>query len=162
MKQKLLVLAAAAILLVGVGTAFAQGQRRAPRGGHERMFSYLAKQLQLTDTQKAQIKTLWQAEKPTMQPLLKQMADGRQQMMAATAGGAFDQAKVTAIAQAQAQVMAKMMVEKEKLQSQIYNTVLTPDQRVKADQLRQKHQEHMQHRRTKPAEAGAAGGAAQQ
>lgn len=159
--KKWMVLAAMLVMLAGVGTAFAQapgpdGPRRGPRGPHQRMYNYLARQLQLTDAQKAQIKTLWQAEKPTMQPLMKQLAAGRQQMAAATAGGAFDPAKVTPIAQAQAQVLAQMMVEKEKLQSQIYNSVLTPEQRVKADQLRQKHPEHMQHHGTKPADAGTA------
>ena len=73
-----------------------------------------------------------------MHPLMQQLAENRKAMLAATASGAFDQAKVTAIANQQAQVMAQLTVEKESMQHQIYTQVLTPDQRATADQLRAK------------------------
>ena len=69
-------------------------------------------------------------------------------MLAATANGAFDQAKVTALANQQAQLMAQMTVQKESMQHQIYTQVLTPEQRTTADQMRQKQMaridEHLQ------------------
>lgn len=168
---------AALILMIGAGAAFAQsqggqtpstpsqqqsgkdhrpgdyrgyhrGQRHGRRHG---MYAYLARQLQLTDAQKAQIKTMVQAQRASAKPLMQQLADQRKQLMTATAGGKFDQAKVTSIAQAQADVMAKLIVMREQVKSQIYNQVLTPDQRTKADQLQQKHMQRMEHWKNQPA-----------
>lgn len=103
---------------------------------HGRM-EYLAKQLDLTDAQKAQIKTMMQAQKATVRPLMQQMAQNRLAMLNATASGAFDQARVQAIANQQSQLMAQLQVQRAQLHSQIYNQVLTADQKAKADQLRQ-------------------------
>jgi Spy/CpxP family protein refolding chaperone len=133
-----------AVLLAAAALLYGQAQQ--PNGwepgmgmGHKRFLNHMAQALQLTDAQKAQIKSMWQAEKPTVQPLLQQLAENHKQMLAVTANGAFDQAKVTAIANQQSQTLAQLIVEKEKLQSQIYSQVLTPEQRTKADELRQKH-----------------------
>ena len=104
------------------------------RHGH---FGYLAKQLNLTDAQKAQIKTMMQAQRTTLRPLMQQMAQNKLAMLNATASGAFDQAKVQSLANQKAQLMAQLEVQKASLHSQIYNTVLTADQKAKADQLRQ-------------------------
>ena len=104
-------------------------------GGH---MGYLAKELNLTDAQKAQIKTIMQAQRATMRPLMLQMEQNRQAMLTATASGAFDQAKVQALATQQSQIMAQLAVQKASVHSQIYNTVLTAEQKATADQLRQK------------------------
>ena len=104
------------------------------RGAH---FGYLAKQLNLTDAQKQQIKTMAKAQRATLRPLMQQMAQNRLAMLNATAGGAFDQAKVQSLANQRAQLMAQLEVQKASLHSQIYNQVLTSDQKAKADQLRQ-------------------------
>ncbi len=109
---------------------------------------YLAKELNLTDAQKAQIKTMAQAQRATVRPLMQQMAQNRLAMLNATASGAFDQAKVQAIANQQSQIMAQLAVQKASFRSQIYNQVLTADQKAKADQLRQNQisriNEHLQ------------------
>jgi protein CpxP len=147
MSRKYLKWTAVIVLAVtGIAAAgWAQMKQEGMGPGRHRFFmGYLAKQLQLTDAQKAQIKTMWQAQKTTMQPLLQQLASGRQQMLAATANGQFDQAKVTAIAQQQAPVIAQLMVAKQQLISQVYNQVLTPDQRTKADQMRAKHEQRLE------------------
>ncbi len=104
------------------------------RHGH---MGYLAKQLNLTDAQKAQIKTMMQAQRATLRPLMQQMAQNRLAVLNATANGAFDQAKMTTLANQRAQIMAQLEVQKASLHSQIYNQVLTADQKAKADQLRQ-------------------------
>jgi len=115
-----------------VGASAWNGHRH---GGH---MGYLAKELNLTDAQKAQIKTIMQAQRASMRPLMLQMAQNRQAMLTATASGAFDQAKVQALATQQAQIMSQLAVQKASVHSQIYNTVLTPEQKATADQLRQK------------------------
>ena len=114
-------------------------------GGH---MGYMFKALNLTDAQKAQVKSIMQTNRAANRPLMQQMAQNRLAMLTATSNGAFDQAKVTALANQQAQLMAQMTVQKESIQSQIYNQVLTPEQRATADQMRQKRitriNEHLQ------------------
>ncbi len=126
------------------------------RHGH---MGYLAKQLDLTDAQKAQVKTMMQAQRATLRPLLQQMAQDRLAILNATASGAFDQAKVTALANQQAQIIAQLAVEKAQLHSQIYTQVLTAEQKAKADQLRQNQitriTEHLQKLSQPSTEAAA-------
>ncbi len=143
MKIKYVVWTAVAALIIAGGAAFgfAQMQHRHawyPGMMGERFMAHMARYLNLTEAQQAEIKSMWQAEKPAVQPLLQQLANGRKQMLAATANGTFDEAKVRAIANQQSQTLAQLIVEKEKLTSEVYNKVLTPEQRTKVDQMRQK------------------------
>ena len=105
---------------------------------HGDHMGYMIKALNLTDAQKAQIKSIMQGNRASTRPLMQQMAQNRLAILTATSGGAFDQAKVTALANQQAQLMAQLTVQKESIHSQIYNQVLTPEQRATADQMRQK------------------------
>ncbi len=129
------------VVLAGA-LAFAAAHGPMCHGGRHG-FGRIAQYLNLTDAQKSQVQTMWQAEKPTMQPLLQQLADNRKAMLAATANGKFDEAAVRTIATQQANVMAQLAVERERLISQVYNQVLTPEQRTKADQFRQKRADRM-------------------
>jgi len=104
---------------------------------HGRM-GFLSRELNLTDAQKQQVKTIMQSQRAATRPLMQQMAQNRIAMLTATSGGAFDQAKVQALATQQSQIMAQLAVQRASLESQIYNQVLTSDQKAKADQLRQK------------------------
>jgi Spy/CpxP family protein refolding chaperone len=132
-----------AVMLCGSAMLYAQqndenGGATAAWAGHRHgHFGYLAKELNLTDAQKAQIKTMMQSQRTTLRPLMQQMAQNRLAMLNATASGAFDQAKVQSLANQKAQLMAQLEVQKASLHSQIYNQVLTADQKAKADQLRQ-------------------------
>jgi len=108
-----------------------------------RFLQHMSDVLDLTDAQQAQIKDMWKAEKPTIMPLVKQLADNHKQMMAVTAGGKFDQAQVQAIANQQAQTLAQLIVEKQKLQSKVY-AMLTADQQAKMDRLQQRHAARME------------------
>jgi Spy/CpxP family protein refolding chaperone len=57
-------------------------------------------------------------------------------MPLAEENGPFDEVKVRAIADKQAAILAQLLVERQRLISKIYNDVLTPEQRTKADELR--------------------------
>ena len=145
MKTKFWSVAVALLALVLCGTAlltYAQEATDAPAAGWhghgQHHMAWMAKELNLTDAQKQQIKTIMQSDRATMRPLMQQLAENRKAMLAATANGAFDQAKVQAIANQQSQAMALLMVQKATIQHQIYTQVLTPDQRTKADQMREK------------------------
>jgi Spy/CpxP family protein refolding chaperone len=74
---------------------------------------------------------------------MQQLASQRQQMLAATQNGQFDEAKVQAIAGQQGQTLANLIVLRQELQSKIYG-LLTPEQRTKFDQMQQRRLEHMQ------------------
>ena len=125
------------VLCMGTAIAYAQGPERGPGWGgpHARMHN-MARQLNLTDQQKQQVKTIMQQQRSTTRPLMQQMAENRKAMLAATSNGAFDQAKVQSIANQQAQLMAQLIVARETVQHQIYTQVLTADQRAKADQMK--------------------------
>ena len=163
MKTKFRSVAVALLALVMCGAATLsyaqesnQNQGATAWGGHRHgHMGYLAKQLNLTDAQKAQIKTMIQAQRATLRPLMQQMAQNRLAMLNATASGAFDQAKVQAIATQQAQIMAQLAVQKASLHSQIYNQVLTAEQKAKADQLRQNQITRISEHLQKLSQAGA-------
>jgi len=145
MKTKFWSVAVALLALALCGTAMlSYAQQKDAAGasgwgghGHGHM-GFMARELNLTDAQKQQVKTIMQSDRASMHPLMQQLAENRKAMLAVTANGAFDQAKVQAIANQQSQAMAQLMVQKASIQHQIYTTVLTPDQRTKADQMREK------------------------
>lgn len=101
--------------------------------------AFLARKLDLTDAQRAQVKMIWAAERPTVIPLLRQLVNQCGSLSSATTDGTFDEAKARAIADQQAATLSQLLVERQRMISKIYNEVLTPEQRIKADQLR----EHM-------------------
>lgn len=144
MKTKFWSVAVALLALVLCGTAVISSAQQSDESGaqawaghrHGHM-GYLAKELNLTDAQKAQIKTMMQSQRATLRPLMQQLVQNRINTINATSGGAFDQAKVQALATQRAQIMAQLEVQKAQIHSQIYNQVLTSDQKAKADQLRQ-------------------------
>ena len=148
MKTKYVALALALIVSAGAVTAvWAHNRAGGPGGmmfGHR--LGWIARKLDLTDTQKTQIESMIQAERPNFQPLVKQLAAEHQQMLAATRGGSFDEAQVRPLANQQAQTLADLMVIRERVISKVYNTVLTPDQKTKADALRQQMLDHMTRR----------------
>ena len=91
--------------------------------------------MNLNDEQKSQIKSIWEAERPAIASLVREFSVETKEMNAATAQGSMDEAKVREIADRQGATVAKILVEREQLKSKIYSTVLTPEQRTKADAL---------------------------
>jgi hypothetical protein len=81
-----------------------------------------------------------------VQPLLQQLAAEQNQMFAATTRGTFDEAKVKVIADQQSQAIAQLLGEKERFISQVYNNVLNPEHRTKADAMRQQWEQRINQR----------------
>jgi len=104
--------------------------------------AHMARKLDLTDAQQEQIKSMAKAEWPVVKPSLEKLARAQKQILAADQNGSYDEAKVRAIAEQQSETIADLLVEKERFISQVYANVLTADQRVKADALRQKMTQH--------------------
>lgn len=152
MRKRLLIVLAAAVLLTTSGIlVYAQkarsGERRSGsesrmegRGGRgqggARQLARMAEKLELTETQREQVKTILSTERPAVEPHMKQLRETRQALKAASRTSPFDEAKVRELTAQQGQLLAAMMFEKERVFSQVYE-VLTPEQRTKADTMRQ-------------------------
>jgi len=137
--KRLMIWSSVALLLVVTGIAIARADGPRWRGWcHHGPFGYIAHQLDLNDMQKSQIKSIWQAERPTLSSLVREFSAEGKEMDAANAQGNLDESKVREIATRQGATVAKLLVEKEQLKSKIYTTVLTPEQRPKADELQKR------------------------
>jgi periplasmic protein CpxP/Spy len=142
MKKIIIGIIAAAVL--AAGAIFVVAQKARHGGGHEfgrgRGMGMFLRGLDLTDDQKAKVKEIMTASHAAVEPTMASVKEVHQKMTAATAGGAFDQAQVEAIANEQAGLMAKMMVEREKAKSQIF-ALLTDAQKAKAAEMRAKFEQ---------------------
>ena len=149
MKRNLYLVGAVLLIVAGViglaGAEFGIGQHgRGFHGPGRFPAAFIAHELNLTDAQKTQIKGIWNTERPTVTPLLREVLNGCDQMASANANGKFDETQARAIADRQAATVSQLFVERERLISRIYNEVLTPEQRVKADQLRARMHGHIE------------------
>lgn len=143
MKRYLYLTGAVVLIVAGaVGLARAEFPRKygwCMRGGPGRFpLAFLTHELALTDTQQTQIKSILAAERPTVTPLLRQLVDGFGEMPSANTNGAFDEAKARSSAEKQAATLSQLLVERQRVIAKVYNEVLTPEQRTKADQLRER------------------------
>ena len=142
--KRFLIWSSATLLLViaGIVIARADGMRR--HGWcHHGPLGYIAHQLNLNDTQESQIKSILQTERPAFSSLIHEFTAESNEMDAANAQGNLDESKVQEIAARQGATVAKFLVEKERLKSKIYTTVLTPEQRPRADELQKRWQSRL-------------------
>ena len=151
----------AVVLSVAMATAaFSQTVVKTARGmGHHggcsaRTLGFYTDYLDLTDAQQAQMKDILTKEKPSIRPLMQQLAQGRQQMKALEQA-TFDEAKVRAAASQQTQTMTELMVQKARIKSELM-AVLTSDQKdklAKFEARRQaRFQKHFQQNQAPPSE----------
>src|SRR5579864_9563550 len=143
MHKKFLIIPAI-LMALAAGLATSALAQRPGFGHHGGWMRHMAKQLNLTDAQQTQIKGIMATEKTKIKPLMQQMRQN-QQAQDANINGSFDENQARAFAGKQAQIMTDLIVEKERMRSQVY-AVLTPEQRQKALQLMQERQQHRQER----------------
>jgi protein CpxP len=136
------ILTIGAAVMLAVAAAIAQGMHG--HGGSDREFHHMLKQLDLTADQQAQVKAIWEKEKPAMQPLMQQMRQNHQSMKALETSGTFDEAKTRALATQNAQTMIELQVQHARIKSEIMQ-ILTPDQKAKMVQIEAQHESHMGH-----------------
>ena len=113
--------------------------------------------MNLSDTQKSQIKSMWEAERPEVASLVQELASEGKEMDSVTAQGALDESKVQTIATRQGETIAKLLVEKERFKSKVYTTVLNPEQRTKADELQKVWHSRLDHVAARIGNGGGAG-----
>jgi protein CpxP len=143
MKNRILIIASIAALVIGATVfAVAHGlQEKHERGrgeGHGDMVEHISRELNLTDAQKEQVKSIFDAQRSTEDERHAKLEDIRKQIDAATANGQFDETAVRTLANQQAQLMADEIVDHARIHSKIYG-LLTAEQRTKADQMMKRH-----------------------
>jgi periplasmic protein CpxP/Spy len=134
------------------------GHGRGPEvGGHRggNPLGRFARDLDLTDAQKAEIKRLTDAFEAGTKPLHEQLFNARGGHGGEFREGAFDEAAVRAEAQSRAAVHVELEVAHARLMSQVY-ALLTPEQKA---QVAERRQQFEQRRREFESRKGAEPGA---
>jgi Spy/CpxP family protein refolding chaperone len=141
-KKRIAIWSCVVVLTVAAGVAIARADVRGWHGCVSHRWGarfgpmgYIAHELKLNETQRQQIQSMWKAERPAISGLVHELAAESKEMDEATAKGNLDEGKVQEIASRQGETIAKLLVEKEHFKSKIYSTVLTPEQRTKADEM---------------------------
>lgn len=138
------------ILTILAGTALAAGmalaQTQTPgapnRPGHSPMaHRRMAQSLNLSDAQRAQAREIFGQARKAAQPLRAEMKLDRQALSAAVK--ANDKSEIDKLSAAEGRLIGKLMAARTEARARFYQ-VLTPEQRMKADQM---HQGWRQHRR---------------
>jgi protein CpxP len=135
-----------AAVILAVAAAIAQGMHGHGGPGRDfgHMLGFFTHALDLTSDQQAQVKAIWEKEKPTLQPLMQQMHQNHANMRALEASGPFDEAKTRALATQQAQTMIELQVQHARIKSEMMQ-ILTADQKTKLAEIEAKHESHMGH-----------------
>jgi len=169
--MKKIIVAILAVAVVSIGAIFALAQTTdrgtdkagGKRGGHHRGGQMhrgggmMFRGLDLTEDQKAQMKSIREASKTATAPLREAMKANHQKLTEATANGAFDEAQVTAIANEGAAIKAQMTVQREKVKSQMF-AILTAEQKAKAAEMKATMKQRFQERKGKHEAKRADGG----
>lgn len=126
---------ATALNIVGLMTTPAlAADANAP--AHGRFFQRIAQRLNLTDDQKAQIKTILRSEKDTLKPLLGQLHAARENLRAAIRASNANETTVRAAAARVAAGEADLAVERMKIYGKIA-PILTDEQRQQISDVEQ-------------------------
>ena len=157
--------AAVALVLVSVVAGFSQQGRPPgpPHGGgggfhggpgHRGGGIPFARELDLTDEQKAQIEKLTQSFEENTKSLHEQMRALHDSETDPLAGGTFDESAVRKAAQARAGIQVELEVAHARLMSQIFG-VLTAEQKAKLAERRQQfEQRRKEHDERRPEATG--------
>jgi Spy/CpxP family protein refolding chaperone len=149
--SRLLIATLAIVLGSALGSGIARAQTAAdappppPMHGHEFGMGgegFFFRELNLTDEQQTQMKSIMHAAHPAMKPLLEQQHQIDVQLRQYVEG-TYNDAKVRALAAQKSQIEIELTVAQTKLHNQMYQ-VLTPDQQSQLKELQASHQTRMQ------------------
>jgi Spy/CpxP family protein refolding chaperone len=149
--KRIVIWSCVAVLLAVTGVTIARSNVRgwhgcsSSRWGHFGAMGYVAHELDLSNAQKQQMRSMWQAERPAVSELVQEFSAEIKEMDQATANGNFDESKVQEIAARQGVTLSKLLLEKEHFKTKIYTSVLNPEQRTKADKLQSQWHERLDH-----------------
>ncbi len=155
MKKATIAILAVALISIGAVLIFAQrgdGPGRGPRGGGfgpGKGLLMMAEKLGLSEEQKTQIKGILEDSKTRVEPLREALKSNHDAIKNLGTDGTFNEAEVNRLAAAQAETTKALIVEKEKTKAAIF-AVLTPEQRVKANEMKQNMEERFKNRMRRP------------
>ena len=147
MKRNILSFAGAALLATGM--IYAQATPGATPGSQHRPFmarraAHMASQLGLTDAQKDQAKALFAQARQSAQPLRAQLHENRQALAAAVKAG--NDADIQRLSQTAGTLQGQLTAIRTEAMAKFYAS-LTPEQKAKAEQLRQERRARWQQHR---------------
>jgi Spy/CpxP family protein refolding chaperone len=138
-----------AALAVMLGAAIAKSQTAdAPPmhvhgfGMEGHMMGFFAKYLDLSDSQRAEMKAVMQKERPTLKPLMQELRQAHEQLKPYEEG-AYDEVKVRALAAQHTQTMAELLVQETRIHNELFQ-LLTSDQQAKMKEFEANREERMQ------------------
>jgi protein CpxP len=145
-RQKVAGFAAAAVLMTGV--TFAQAPEPGPHGGrhhaagkrgmHGKGFESMAARLNLTEAQQQQAKTIFGNARASSKPLMEQLRQVRQELREAAKTNR-PASEIEALSARQGDLRGQLTAIHTQAFASFYAT-LTPEQKEKADQLRNERQ----------------------
>jgi periplasmic protein CpxP/Spy len=150
-RTRILVISGAVLLAVAAAIAEGMHGHSGPDGNFGHMLKFFTTYLDLSTDQQAQVKAIWEKEKPTLQPLMQLEHQNRASMRALEASGPFDEAKTRALATQNAQTMIELQVQHARIKSEMMQ-VLTPDQKTKLAEFEAKHESHWKGHTTTPSD----------
>jgi len=148
--SSILAVAVLGLLAAGVGNARPYGERDHERhhsgGEHHGMqrggdLRHLLKRLDLSEEQRDQIFELKHAQRPAMRDKVKELRQGRSALRAAAMAKDYDARQVRQLADAQAKLIADLMVMRTETFHRIYG-LLTPEQQQKLAEWKDKRRGH--------------------
>lgn len=116
------------------------------RRGGQRGAGAMFRNLDLTDAQKAQMKSIRESHSESLRPLMEQIRAKRQEIRQASAGGTFNEALVAQKLSEIAPLEAKMMGERARIHQEMLS-VLTAEQKAKLEQSREQRKSRWAERR---------------
>ena len=128
----------------GPGTAKAQPERREYMRGHWDL-DRLTQVLNLTDSQKARAQTIFQNARQSAQPIREELKQNREKLTAAAKVSNND-TEIQKLATEQGRLMGKLIAIRTQASAKFYQ-ILTPEQRVKADEMHERFRERMRSER---------------
>jgi protein CpxP len=111
-------------------------------GGH--MMGFFADYLNLSDAQQSQMKAVIVKEHAALKPLVQQLHQTRQQLRQYEEG-AYDEARVRAVAAQESQTLTELTVQKTRIHSELFQ-MLTPDQQAKMKEFEARHEARIEKR----------------
>lgn len=151
MKLSLVKFATVAAMAAGTAVAQTPAAPAQPRPGkmwakQGAVRGRMLRQLDLTDAQKQQARTIFQQAKQNAEPLVKQLRENREALTAAVK--ANDTAKIHSLSAQQGHLQGQLLGIRNDAQAKFY-AGLTPEQKAKADEMRSKVRERMKERQEK-------------
>lgn len=127
-----LLIIALSLTLTGFAQSGDQGHPGGMPGRHNPM-EFLVRDLNLTPEQQTKVKSIFDAQRESVRTIMEASFSNHQKLQNLIKSGNFDLTQVRAIAQAQVDNQTLMIIEKQRMDSQIY-AILSSEQQAKFDQ----------------------------